>query len=606
MAMTEQQVQLVLAAQSGDVKSFEELYAIFHEKVYALARMMVKNSGDAEDILQETFITAWRKLSTLETAPTFSVWVQVIARNLCNMQLRRKNTVVLPDAEQEIENLDTNESEEVLPAIYTERMDLRVRLGSIIDSLSDVQRQAVTLYYFNELSVEEISGVMECSVNTVKTRLFLARKAIRSEIEEQEQKSGEKFFGVSGLPLLPFGKLIGSHIKSISIDQKAARATLDMVTNTILSSGGSDAAMAAAAAQNTITEGTKVAKKMSLTAKILAGVSAVAAVGAATLLGVIIVTGGIGKNNPPIDDDLPPTITEDVPPSTDSNDLDTLWNRLNGYWTGEENTDMFVGFFKESDVFDFEYGLYQTGYWLGGDITGADESGENTFTLTLHLPATPATEMNAAMPERTEAFYLDISDLDVGGTIKVQIAGFGNGGWYTFKHGGDTLEDAFDGSNTVYDYNDLSSAIADVPKKEALDEMYILLEGYWITTTSDYPFVGFSINENGTHEIEYGLFQTSWGLRGEIVDGYAMGAYEAALIIHIPAAPPNEMDDGYPESIQTIYIDIGGLYQDGTIRVKIEELFELDTDDGLKDNSVWFTYKPGGTTLEEAFENWWA
>jgi hypothetical protein len=158
--------------------------------------------------------------------------------------------------------------------------------------------------------------------------------------------------------------------------------------------------------------------------------------------------------------------------------------------------------------------------------------------------------------------------------------------------------------DTVYDYNDLSTAIADVPRKEALDEIYILLEGYWIT--SEYPFVGFFINENGAHEIEYGLFQTSWGARGEIVGGHATGKYEAELTIHIPAVPANEMDDGSPESIQTVYIDIGGLYQDGTIRVKIEDLIGLATEDGAKDNSGWLTYEPGGYTLEQAFDNWFA
>ena len=87
MAMTEQQVQLVVAAQKGDVQSFEELFALYHGKVYALARMILKNTGNAEDVLQETFITAWKKLHTLETPPTFSVWVQVIAKNLCNNAL---------------------------------------------------------------------------------------------------------------------------------------------------------------------------------------------------------------------------------------------------------------------------------------------------------------------------------------------------------------------------------------------------------------------------------------------------------------------------------------------------------------------------------------
>ena len=285
MAMTEQQVQLVVAAQSGNIKSFETLFAIYHEKVYALARMILKNSNNAEDVLQETFITAWRKLSTLETPPTFSVWIQIIAKNLCNMQLRKKNMAILLDAEHDIENFDVEDSVELLPAVYAERADLKERLGGIIDGLSEVQRQAIVLYYFNELSVDEIADVMECSANTIKTRLFLARKAIRSEIEEQERKSGQKFYSIAGVPTLPLGKLIQSHIASQSIGQSAAAASLNAVTNSIANS--MDAAATAIETQNTQMEGMKMAK-LSSKAKIIAGISAVAAVGAVAVLAAIL------------------------------------------------------------------------------------------------------------------------------------------------------------------------------------------------------------------------------------------------------------------------------------------------------------------------------
>ena len=248
MAMTDYQVQLVVAAQNGDVKSFEELFAIYYEKVYALARMILKNSGDAEDVLQETFITAWRKLGSLETPPTFSVWLQIIAKNLCNMQLRRKSLAILLDADQDIENIDIEDDKELLPAVYAERADLRERLGRIIDSLSEVQRQAITLFYFNEMSVDEIAVVMACSVNTVKTRLFLARKAIRAEVEEQEEKSGEKFYGIAWMPMLPLGELLRAQIGSMSIGSGAAGASLNAITNSIY--GGSGAAAAPVAEAN--------------------------------------------------------------------------------------------------------------------------------------------------------------------------------------------------------------------------------------------------------------------------------------------------------------------------------------------------------------------
>ena len=233
MAMTERQTQLVVAAQNGDIKSFEELFTIFYENVYALARMITRNSSDAEYILQETFITAWKKLDALEAPETFSVWLQIIAKNLCDMQLRMKNMAILLDAEKDIDNIDTEKSDKFLPAVYAERADLKKRLGGVINDLSETQRQAIVLYYYNGLSVQEIADVLVCSANTVKTRLFLARETIRSEIEEQERKCGEKLFAITGIPMLPLFKLIRSQMESFSIGQSAVGASLSAIKNSI-------------------------------------------------------------------------------------------------------------------------------------------------------------------------------------------------------------------------------------------------------------------------------------------------------------------------------------------------------------------------------------
>ena len=241
MAMTEQQTQLVAAARSGDMKSFEQLYSAYCEKVYGFARMVLRNETDAEDVLQETFITAWRKLDTLENPEAFSVWIQVIAKNLCNMQLRRKNIAILLDAEQDIEDFDVEDSDDFLPAVYAEKAVLKERLDRIIDGLSDVQRETIVLYYVCGFSADEISRIMDCSPGTVKFRLFLARDAIKVEVRESENKTGQKYFGIEGIPMLPFGSLLQSHMQSLSIGQNAASAFLGTIKNSITNSTGMSA-----------------------------------------------------------------------------------------------------------------------------------------------------------------------------------------------------------------------------------------------------------------------------------------------------------------------------------------------------------------------------
>ena len=216
MAMSEHDVSLVVAAQSGDSKSFEELYTRYSKKVFAVIRATVKNESDVEDILQQTFISAWQNFARLVEPSAFNKWIQKIAINLCYNLLRKKNITLLMDIDEEMDFIGEEIVGDMLPAVYAERDDLRERLGRIIDSLSEVQRQTIVMFYFNELKVEEIAQVMECNVGTVKSRLFLARKAIRAEIDDQERKSGEKFYGI---PMLPLGELIVRQIEAITLSQ---------------------------------------------------------------------------------------------------------------------------------------------------------------------------------------------------------------------------------------------------------------------------------------------------------------------------------------------------------------------------------------------------
>ena len=82
MAEKEYIITLVRSAQGGDSASFAELYNLYYQKVFAFIRTIVRNSADAEDILQLTFLNAWRNLEQLSDPAAFNTWIQVIARNL--------------------------------------------------------------------------------------------------------------------------------------------------------------------------------------------------------------------------------------------------------------------------------------------------------------------------------------------------------------------------------------------------------------------------------------------------------------------------------------------------------------------------------------------
>ena len=258
MAMNEHEISLVSSAKSGNTQAFEELYDRYYGKIFALARMTVKNEADAEDILQQAFVSAWRNMNSLTNPEAFSTWLQKITLNHCYTLLRRKNITILMDAESETEDFSEEASDELLPAVYAERDDLRTRLGKIIDSLSEVQKQTIVLYYFNEQKVEEIAYIMECNVATVKSRLFLARKAIRAEVEEEERKSGEKFYGIAGIPMLPFGEMLTQYINSQALSAEISSGVLAALTETIsaeaVGSGAASVATPVAPYMGAVTE----------------------------------------------------------------------------------------------------------------------------------------------------------------------------------------------------------------------------------------------------------------------------------------------------------------------------------------------------------------
>lgn len=221
--MDQREIALVNAAKNGDVAAFEELYICYYDKIYALAKLTVKDDFEAEDILQTTFIKAWKNLVALKNSQAFSTWLQRITIHECHSYLRKNQPSPSTDDEGEDGEIMQLETDLMIPEQYAEREDLSARLGKIIDDLSVVQKETILLYYFSEMSIEEIAATMDCSPGTVKSRLYLARRAIKTEIKEIEHKTGEKFYGIAGVALIPFGGLFIRQIKSggLSADRAA-------------------------------------------------------------------------------------------------------------------------------------------------------------------------------------------------------------------------------------------------------------------------------------------------------------------------------------------------------------------------------------------------
>jgi len=173
-------VALVKAAQKGDMQAFEELVARHRDKIYARAFSMMRNQEEAIDLSQEAWVKAWQRLKQFQGDASFVTWMTRIVINLCLDQLRKQKRLRAESIEQLDEEMGGVERQMPVvtpnPTERLERSELRQRIDKALGQLSYEHRTVLILHEFEELEYKEIAKRMECSIGTVMSRLFYARR----------------------------------------------------------------------------------------------------------------------------------------------------------------------------------------------------------------------------------------------------------------------------------------------------------------------------------------------------------------------------------------------------------------------------------------------
>jgi RNA polymerase sigma-70 factor (ECF subfamily) len=173
---------LVRAAQKGDMAAFEELVARHRDKIYARAYSMVRNEEEAIDLSQEAWVKGWQRLVQFQGESSFGTWMTRIVINLCLDHLRKQKR-------QRSESIDAMDEESggverqmpvvmVNPTAGLERSELRQRIDRALGQLSHEHRTVLVLHEFEEMEYKEIAKTMGCSIGTVMSRLFYARRKL--------------------------------------------------------------------------------------------------------------------------------------------------------------------------------------------------------------------------------------------------------------------------------------------------------------------------------------------------------------------------------------------------------------------------------------------
>ena len=205
---------LVEKIKKGDNKSFEKLYKLTEREVWFTCISFLKNETTAQDIMQETYITAFLKIQSLEKSSQIRSWLNRIAVNKCKNYLKGKGEIQLDD--EIFENQAIVDERISIPEEYiSDKAKREIILSIMQEVLSDVQYQTVVMHYFNEMTVDEIAEVFECSRGTVLSRLNYSRAKMKTAIEDYENKSGDRLHGVVFVPF--FTTIFREQAKSLCV-----------------------------------------------------------------------------------------------------------------------------------------------------------------------------------------------------------------------------------------------------------------------------------------------------------------------------------------------------------------------------------------------------
>jgi RNA polymerase sigma-70 factor (ECF subfamily) len=172
-------VSTVLAAQSGDREALESLFAQFQPTVYAIAMRMLRNHHEAAEHSQDVFLHLLSRLHQLRAPERFAGWLRAVTVRMALNRSQRRRPLFGDDLYQEPVEIDPGfEGFEV-----AEKNKL---LHGLVDNLKELDREALTLFYFDQLSLQEIAALLDIPLGTVKRRLHTARKRLLEKMRDAE------------------------------------------------------------------------------------------------------------------------------------------------------------------------------------------------------------------------------------------------------------------------------------------------------------------------------------------------------------------------------------------------------------------------------------
>ena len=200
MAVTKELKDAIHKMQTGDDTGFAIFYEQTYPYVYAKAKYIMHNEEDALDLTQETFIQAYRGISSISDVNNVYAWIGGILYRQ-GMKIFNKKKELLTGEEQDY-LFEEMESNDATPEQTVEQQATVNIIKGMIDELPELQRVAIMAFYYDNMKIDEIASMCECSSNTIKSRLNYAKKFLKEKVEVHEKQNRYKLCSVSPAILL--------------------------------------------------------------------------------------------------------------------------------------------------------------------------------------------------------------------------------------------------------------------------------------------------------------------------------------------------------------------------------------------------------------------
>jgi RNA polymerase sigma-70 factor (ECF subfamily) len=185
------ELDLVARCQAGDTEAFDELVTRYRTRVFGMIYNMVHSEQDAWDLAQDSFLKAWKSIKRFRGRSSFYTWIYRIVMNVTIDWLRKKqvkgggsefdDSIQLKEVEPASKTVPKAEA---LPHEMMERSEIRARIENAIAQLSPEQRAVILMKEIEEMQYHEIAEALGCSIGTVMSRLFYARKKLQNLLRD--------------------------------------------------------------------------------------------------------------------------------------------------------------------------------------------------------------------------------------------------------------------------------------------------------------------------------------------------------------------------------------------------------------------------------------